>query len=133
MNSDTSKFVGTWRLLSVESKAAEGQTLQTWGKNVTGRLISGPDGRMAVQLMKYGGPASPQRTSGPEPMPKCGTVVQSRPKGGRPFKGTPPTTDHTRCIRPGEKSYITSRLPCTRTGTGPNRCATTASTMTTSP
>jgi hypothetical protein len=56
MNSDTSKFVGTWRLLSVESKAAEGQTLHTWGKNVTGRLISGPDGRMAVQLMKYGRP-----------------------------------------------------------------------------
>ncbi|MFH1079635.1 MAG: lipocalin-like domain-containing protein [Pseudomonadota bacterium] len=45
------KLIGSWKLVSFYSQDSSGQTAYPFGKDARGRLIYGPDGRMAVQLM----------------------------------------------------------------------------------
>jgi hypothetical protein len=45
------KLVGTWKLVSFHIQDRSGQTAYPFGKDVRGRLIYEPCGRMAVQLM----------------------------------------------------------------------------------
>ena len=47
-----SAFVGTWRLLSFEGHTSDGQILEPYGSHPRGQLIYGPDGNMAVQIMR---------------------------------------------------------------------------------
>jgi hypothetical protein len=44
-------FVGTWRLVSAETKTASGEVSYPFGKDATGYLIYGQDGFMAVAIM----------------------------------------------------------------------------------
>jgi hypothetical protein len=44
-------IVGTWRLLSLEKRTADGQTTYPLGKDATGYLAYGDDGHMSVQIM----------------------------------------------------------------------------------
>jgi hypothetical protein len=55
--SGVSSLVGTWRLQSCRATTADGLIVHPLGKNVQGRLIYEPEGRMAVQLMNPDRPA----------------------------------------------------------------------------
>ncbi len=45
-------LVGTWRLVSMEVKAASRETTYPWGRDVTGRLIYTANGQMSLHIMK---------------------------------------------------------------------------------
>ncbi len=47
----TNPFVGTWRLISNETKEASGETSHPFGKDATGCLIYTPDGHVALTIM----------------------------------------------------------------------------------
>lgn len=47
-------FVGTWRLVSAETKTADGEVSQPFGKNPTGYIMYSQDGYMAVAIMEPG-------------------------------------------------------------------------------
>jgi len=48
----TNPFVGTWRLVSGETKTASGEVSHPFGKHATGYLIYSQDGYMAVAIMQ---------------------------------------------------------------------------------
>ena len=48
----TNLFIGTWRLLSAEAKSSNGEVIYPFGKDATGFLMYGPDGYMAVTVMR---------------------------------------------------------------------------------
>jgi len=45
-------FIGTWRLVSAETKSDSGEISYPFGKNAMGYLIYGEDGYMAVTIMQ---------------------------------------------------------------------------------
>ncbi|MCL4794140.1 MAG: lipocalin-like domain-containing protein [Bryobacteraceae bacterium] len=49
-----SALIGTWRLVAMESRAADGQISRPFGENPTGLLIYSADGFMAVSVMGAG-------------------------------------------------------------------------------
>jgi lipocalin-like protein len=48
---DSSRFIGTWDLVSVEARWPDGHITAPWGANPPGRLIYSKDGRMSALLM----------------------------------------------------------------------------------
>lgn len=54
MNSST--FIGTWRLISCETRTPEGKRLLPFGKNPKGFLIYTPNGYMSANIMKENRP-----------------------------------------------------------------------------
>jgi hypothetical protein len=48
----TDVFVGTWRLVSVETRTAGGEVSQPLGKDPSGYLMYSEDGHMAVAMMQ---------------------------------------------------------------------------------
>ena len=47
----TNSFIGTWKLVSAESKTTSGEVGYPFGKDAAGYLIYGEDGIMAVSIM----------------------------------------------------------------------------------
>ena len=47
----TNPFIGTWRLVSAETKTASGEISYPFGRDAAGYLIYGQDGYMAVTIM----------------------------------------------------------------------------------
>jgi hypothetical protein len=54
-------FVGTWRLVSSEIRAATGEVSNPFGDGVTGYLIYSDDGHMAAVIMQRTALILPQR------------------------------------------------------------------------
>jgi len=50
------RFVGTWRLLSCEFRAADGQVSYPYGPDLAGYIMYGEDGYMSVALMSANRP-----------------------------------------------------------------------------
>jgi hypothetical protein len=48
------RFLGTWKLVSFESRSPSGEVTYPRGRNPVGRLTYDPDGRMAVHIMQPG-------------------------------------------------------------------------------
>ena len=48
---DSSRFIGTWDLVSVEARWPDGHVTAPWGANPPGRLIYSKDGHMIALLM----------------------------------------------------------------------------------
>ena len=48
---DSSRFIGTWDLVSVEARWPDGHITAPWGANPPGRLIYTKDGHMSALLM----------------------------------------------------------------------------------
>jgi|GEM_PF-441636 len=61
-----SQLVGTWKLISAEYRRANGEVIDMYGANPTGRIIYDVDGNMAVQIMRRDRPlfATGDRLSG---------------------------------------------------------------------
>jgi hypothetical protein len=62
------RFIGTWKLVSFESRSPSGELTYPRGSNPVGRLTYDRDGRMAVQIMrpgvgKFAGPSSRAATA----------------------------------------------------------------------
>jgi Lipocalin-like domain len=49
-----SRLIGTWRLVSFESRDESGETRHPLGKNALGQITYGPDGRMSAILVQQG-------------------------------------------------------------------------------
>jgi hypothetical protein len=79
-----SKLAGSWKLISFYSQDQSGQTTYPFGKDVQGRLIYEPDGRMAVQLMN---PNRPRFTSG-DPMVTSEAELRAAFDGYTAYYGT---------------------------------------------
>ncbi|MBI5650774.1 MAG: lipocalin-like domain-containing protein [Chloroflexi bacterium] len=60
------KFIGTWKLISADYRRANGEVIDMYGVNPTGRIIYDADGNMAVQIMRRDRPlfATGDRLSG---------------------------------------------------------------------
>lgn len=50
MNTDTDKFIGTWKLISFEARSDNSETLFPMGQRPVGRLIYDDKGNMSVLL-----------------------------------------------------------------------------------
>src|SRR5712692_5037082 len=46
------RFIGAWRLVSVEEEAPDGEVVYPYGQDAAGLLIYDPSGRMSVQIMR---------------------------------------------------------------------------------
>jgi hypothetical protein len=75
------RFIGTWKLISVEDREASGETSLPYGPDPAGLLIYDGGGRMAVQIMRRG------RTSG-NPDMEAGEALRSAVAGFTAFFGT---------------------------------------------
>src|SRR5579863_8499231 len=53
---DRARLVGSWFLVSMETRSAEGVVTHPYGENAEGRLIYDPSGNMIVQLMRKNRP-----------------------------------------------------------------------------
>jgi len=51
------KLVGTWRLVSFESRGSGGEITYPLGKEAVGQITYGPEGRMAVLIVQADRPA----------------------------------------------------------------------------
>ena len=45
-------FVGTWRLVSLESRTADGQISYPWGRDAVGYIMYTQGGYMSVSIMR---------------------------------------------------------------------------------
>ena len=57
------RFIGTWRLQSLEMRSADGQVRQLFGENPEGYIMYAADGYMSVAFMQAGRP--PMAADGP--------------------------------------------------------------------
>lgn len=49
-------LAGTWRLVSMETRDADGQVSYPYGQDAAGYAIYGPDGYVCFNIMRAGGP-----------------------------------------------------------------------------
>ena len=89
------KLVGSWKLISFHIQDSNGQTAYPFGKDVQGRLIYEPDGRMAVQLMN---PSRPRFTSD-DPLVTSEAEVRAAFGGYTAYYGT-------YSVNPDEKTIV---------------------------
>lgn len=61
---DTERFAGVWRLVSYETRQADGATAQPFGADAVGMLIYTPDGFMSGQVMRGGRESGREGTDG---------------------------------------------------------------------
>lgn len=54
---DREKFIGAWKLISVEVRYAEGNVISLYGENPAGMLLYAPGGQVSVHLMDRSRPA----------------------------------------------------------------------------
>jgi hypothetical protein len=78
------KLDGSWKLISFHSKDSNGQTTYPFGKDAQGRLIYGPDGRLAVQLMNPNRP----RFASDDPLVTSEAEVRAAFDGYTAYYGT---------------------------------------------
>jgi hypothetical protein len=86
---------GSWKLISFYSKDSNGQTTYPFGKDARGRLIYGPDGRLAVQLMNPNRP----RFASNDPLVTSEAEVRAAFDGYTAYYGT-------YSVNPDEKTIV---------------------------